>query len=186
MGEGTGFYPAGQAIKTGVEKEPVRPWLISVQKFQVQKREDQKKEGQAKRRAMDRRPDQEAVAQEAERQRQRDEDGLRRESPVTGGAASSNQMPAQSDPEEMKGKEEGEEERIHSEMRRPKKFGRIRQPTSKQIETHRLNHLPYAEWCPICVGSKGRERPHFKKEEEDSEDRLPQFGLDCGFFNDIF
>ena len=36
--------------------------------------------------------------------------------------------------------EEGLEERAHEEARIPKKFGRIRQSTSKQIDTHRLNH----------------------------------------------
>ena len=182
MGESSGFYPAGQEIKADMEEKPVRPCMNQgIEVYGAEKRKEQGEGGEAKKRTVERRPDQEAVAQEAERQRQQDEDGLRRESPVTGGAVGSNQGPGQSEPDEMEGKEEGEEERVYSEMRRPKRFGNIRQPTSKQIAIHRLNHLPYADWCPICVASKGRERPHSKKEDEDSEDRLPQFGLDYGF-----
>ena len=51
MGEGTGFYPAGQEIETSVEKEPVRPWLTPcVEISGAEKRKEQEEEGQEKKR----------------------------------------------------------------------------------------------------------------------------------------
>ena len=34
------------------------------------------------------------------------------------------------------------------------------QPTASQLAKHRIDHLPYREWCPECVEGFGREKPH--------------------------
>ncbi len=44
-----------------------------------------------------------------------------------------------------------------------------------------LTHLPYRNWCPICVKARGREDPHrrksSKKREETEEDAIPELAL---------
>jgi hypothetical protein len=30
-------------------------------------------------------------------------------------------------------------------------------PSAEDIATHNLNHLPYRNWCPVCVAAKARE-----------------------------
>ena len=127
----------------------------------------------------DKREYHEAVKEE----RDREEDGQRRESKVTGGASGSSSPPEEeAEPEETK--EETEAEEAHAKARVAKGLGQPREPSAAEVATHRLAHLPYEEWCPICVSSKGQERPHFKSKDEEDDDRLPQFGLDYGFFGE--
>ena len=38
------------------------------------------------------------------------------------------------------------------------------QPTPQQIAEHNLTHLPYRNWCPICVQGKGRQ-DNYKKQQ---------------------
>ena len=33
-------------------------------------------------------------------------------------------------------------------------------PSQKDADEHYLTHLPYRNWCPICVKSKGKEMGH--------------------------
>ena len=35
-----------------------------------------------------------------------------------------------------------------------------RKPTQTEIEEHDLTHLPYRNWCSICVKSKGKDLDH--------------------------
>lgn len=37
-------------------------------------------------------------------------------------------------------------------------------PSQKEVDEHRLTHLPYRKWCHYCVQGKGRVAPHFKQE----------------------
>ena len=32
-----------------------------------------------------------------------------------------------------------------------------RKPTKQEVEDHELFHVPYRNWCPICVRAKGKE-----------------------------
>eukprot|EP00971_Amphidinium_carterae_P307520 6111189-Amphidinium_carterae.2 len=34
------------------------------------------------------------------------------------------------------------------------------QPTKQEQEEHRITHLPYKSWCPICVKAKGQPTHH--------------------------
>ena len=36
----------------------------------------------------------------------------------------------------------------------PKGFAKIYTPTKEEFERHCLTHLPYRNWCPICVQAK--------------------------------
>ena len=37
------------------------------------------------------------------------------------------------------------------------------QPTEQERLEHELTHLPYRNWCPVCVQSKGRQNNHPKQ-----------------------
>ena len=36
------------------------------------------------------------------------------------------------------------------------------QPSQKEIIEHEATHLPYRNWCPVCVQAQGREMDHNK------------------------
>eukprot|EP00971_Amphidinium_carterae_P048948 964526-Amphidinium_carterae.4 len=36
------------------------------------------------------------------------------------------------------------------------------QPTQQEQEEHRITHMPYRSWCPICVKAKGQPQHHNK------------------------
>ena len=71
--------------------------------------------------------------------------------------------------EEAEGKFEGELECQPCEAERVspnrgpdhlKKMIDPKLPTQKEVDEHYLTHLPYRNWCPICVKSKGKEMDH--------------------------
>ena len=37
-----------------------------------------------------------------------------------------------------------------------------RLPTEKEVEKHCLTHLPYRNWCSVCVAAKGKDLDHRK------------------------
>ena len=37
-------------------------------------------------------------------------------------------------------------------------------PTQSELDEHRIDHLPYREWCSDCVEGFGREAPHVSDE----------------------
>ena len=39
------------------------------------------------------------------------------------------------------------------------------QLTDKEIEEHRLTHLPFRDWCKECVQGRGMQAPHFSGKE---------------------
>ena len=52
-------------------------------------------------------------------------------------------------------------------------------PTREEIDLHDLSHLPYRNWCPVCVKAKAREDGHFRHEDgHDSEHGLPVISMD--------
>eukprot|EP00971_Amphidinium_carterae_P244546 4855670-Amphidinium_carterae.3 len=42
----------------------------------------------------------------------------------------------------------------------PRQLRQPPQPTKQEQETHRLTHMPYKSWCPICMKSKGQPVHH--------------------------
>ena len=49
------------------------------------------------------------------------------------------------------------------------------QPTQKQLEDHRVDHLPFRSWCPECVAGRATGEQHQKRTEEK---RIPTFSMD--------
>ena len=49
------------------------------------------------------------------------------------------------------------------EAQRAKGVKAPEQPTQQQIRVHNLTHLPYRNWCPICVESRGKADSHKKQ-----------------------
>ena len=42
----------------------------------------------------------------------------------------------------------------------PKGFSKIYSPSREEFERHCLTHLPYRNWCPICVQAKKANPAH--------------------------
>ena len=93
--------------------------------------------------------------------------------------------------------EEGSDEVIHGgeETRRLKKddderaedIKRLidpRKPTKEEVDLHDLFHLPYRNWCPVCVKAKGKELDHRKSAEEPRG--LSEYAFDYCFPGDEF
>ena len=61
-------------------------------------------------------------------------------------------------------------------------------PTFREVNDHQVTaHLPFRNWCKICIDSKGKSRDHKRLTEEEKaaeENALPRFGLDYGFFSE--
>ena len=53
------------------------------------------------------------------------------------------------------------------DKRMVKKMGDPRRPTLEEVEEHELTHIPYRNWCAICVRCKGKDLDHRKAVEED-------------------
>eukprot|EP00971_Amphidinium_carterae_P255889 5080818-Amphidinium_carterae.1 len=44
----------------------------------------------------------------------------------------------------------------------PRQLRQPHQPTSLEVQEHRITHMPYRSWCPICVKAKGQPTHHRK------------------------
>ena len=42
-----------------------------------------------------------------------------------------------------------------------------RRPTEREVEEHNRHHLPYRNWCRICVQGKGKDTDHRKSTQEE-------------------
>ena len=49
-------------------------------------------------------------------------------------------------------------------------------PSQEEIDRHRIDHLPYRDWCPECVEGFGRERAHHASRDHDRT--IPLISLD--------
>ena len=45
------------------------------------------------------------------------------------------------------------------ESRMPKLLRRTIRPSAEDVEPHNATHVPYRNWCPICVMARGKEDP---------------------------
>jgi len=59
-----------------------------------------------------------------------------------------------------------------------------RLPSETEVRQHQLNHLPYRNWCSICVRGKGRDMDHRK--DTRGERGLSEYALDYCFPGDEF
>ena len=60
-----------------------------------------------------------------------------------------------------------------------KSFVDPRRPSAREVEEHARTHLPYRNWCPICVQAKGRDADHRKSTNEDRG--LSEYSFDYCF-----
>ena len=54
-------------------------------------------------------------------------------------------------------------------------------PSAEDVEKHDATHVPYRNWCPICVAARGKEDPHKRQVGARQGKRkagLPKFSLD--------
>eukprot|EP00971_Amphidinium_carterae_P243151 4828645-Amphidinium_carterae.3 len=49
----------------------------------------------------------------------------------------------------------GDIEELSQQANIPRQLRQPAQPTKQEQEEHRIKHLPYKSWCPICVKAKG-------------------------------
>ena len=54
-------------------------------------------------------------------------------------------------------------------------------PTQDEKEKHNVTHLPYRNWCPICVQAKGKEDDH-RKAKKDAEEGVEAIVMDYKAF----
>lgn len=59
-----------------------------------------------------------------------------------------------------------------------------RKPTAEEVKEHDLTHIPYRNWCPICVRCKGKDLDHRKSAEEDRG--VSEYAFDYCFPGDEF
>ena len=58
-----------------------------------------------------------------------------------------------------------------------------RLPTPEEVEEHNIRgHIPYRDWCPICVQAKGRGQYHYK--DKGAAWVLPEYAWDYCFPGD--
>ena len=53
-------------------------------------------------------------------------------------------------------------------------------PTERELQDHSVTHLPHRSWCPICVESRARDRPH-RAVDNRAERGVPEVHFDYGF-----
>ena len=68
------------------------------------------------------------------------------------------------------------------DKRRLKGLGDPRKPTAREVEEHKLTHVPYRNWCSICIRAKGKDLDHRKAVGDDRE--ISEYGFDYCFPGD--
>ena len=58
-------------------------------------------------------------------------------------------------------------------------------PTDAARMAHNATHVPYRDWCPICVASRGRSSPHSRVIVNKTADTLPKFQTDYTFIRTV-
>ena len=58
-------------------------------------------------------------------------------------------------------------------------------PTDAASVAHHATHVPFRDWCPICVASRGRSSLHRRVVVNKTADTLPKFQTDCMFIRTV-
>ena len=58
-------------------------------------------------------------------------------------------------------------------------------PTDAARMAHNATHVPFRDWCPICVASRGRSSPHRRVVVNKTADTLPKFQTDFIFIRTV-
>ena len=51
-------------------------------------------------------------------------------------------------------------------------------PTSEERERHDATHIPFRQWCPICLEARATEDPHYIQTVEERAQGLPRVCVD--------
>ena len=70
------------------------------------------------------------------------------------------------------------------EAEAPKVHPRIYSPSPEEYNKHCATHLPYRNWCPICVQAK-RKNPSHRRKSDDVEKHIPVLSMDYMYMNEI-
>ena len=66
----------------------------------------------------------------------------------------------------------------------PKRLSSPIKPSAEDVDRHNCTHLPYRNWCPVCVKAKGREDDHRRgAHHEEDASGLPIVSLDYQTLN---
>ena len=84
----------------------------------------------------------------------------------------------------VEGGSEAQRVNKHGDSREIRKLIDPRKPSQEEVDEHELTHLPYRNWCPICVKAKGKELDHRKSIEEPRG--LSEYSFDYCFPGDEF
>ena len=60
-----------------------------------------------------------------------------------------------------------------------------KQPTDAARMAHNATHVPFRDWCPIYVASRGRRSPHRRVVVNETADTLPKFQTDSMFIGKV-
>ena len=58
-------------------------------------------------------------------------------------------------------------------------------PTDAVRMAHNATHVPFRDWCPICVASRGRSSSHRRVVVNKTADTLPKFQTDYMFIRTV-
>ena len=58
-------------------------------------------------------------------------------------------------------------------------------PTDAARMAHNATHVPFTDWCPISVASRGRSSPHRRVVVNKTADTLPKFQIDYMFIRTV-
>ena len=58
-------------------------------------------------------------------------------------------------------------------------------PTDAARMAHNATHVPFRDWCPFCVASRGRSSPHKRVVVNKTLDTLPKFQTDYTFIRTV-
>jgi len=65
----------------------------------------------------------------------------------------------------------------------PKVHSRVYTPSPEEFNKHCATHLPYRNWCPICVKAK-RKNPSHRKTDAGQHKHVPVLSMDYMFMNE--
>ena len=70
------------------------------------------------------------------------------------------------------------------DTREVKRLGDPRKPTEAEVREHELTHIPYRNWCDVCVRCKGKDLDHRRSVDEDRG--VSEYAFDYCFPGDEF
>ena len=80
--------------------------------------------------------------------------------------------------------EDVEKKAANGDQRDVRKIGDPRKPSQQEVEEHELTHIPYRNWCPICVRCRGKDLDHRKA--VDGDRGVSEYAFDYCFPGDEF